>query len=271
MVALVDAALCMLYTVVGIWYPVGGQQRAADTLVCSSAHVCLPVCTCACLQACHLLYLCLAIKPTRRLRHGTAMQQPNPAKGFADTKSCLGILAETARLDCAQVIFGGRSDIDYFNDVWAYRLSTATWEDWTPVAAESAAPLGRDHFGAVYNAGHIYIYGMLFMTSRSACHCQHEHGTQNTDWLQLLTWAAWAILHDVTVALPFSHLCHPRWCKELLVEYRVGKQTEPTLIFIYETYLLLQDAGTDILGMGQHAWTASVCCYIYQRGYCSRG
>ena len=70
---------------------------------------------------------------------------------------------------CAQVIFGGRNDISYFNDVWAYQLSTASWEDWTPGTAESPAPLGRDHFGAVYDAGHIYIYGLSSMAACNVC------------------------------------------------------------------------------------------------------
>ena len=34
------------------------------------------------------------------------------------------------------------------------------WEEWTPNRTESSAPMGRDHFGAVYDAGHMYIYGM---------------------------------------------------------------------------------------------------------------
>ncbi|KAL3159814.1 hypothetical protein ABBQ38_010219 [Trebouxia sp. C0009 RCD-2024] len=62
-------------------------------------------------------------------------------------------------LDPSLVIFGGRNGIGYFDDVWAYRLSTASWEDWTPTTVGSPAPIGRDHFGAVYDSGHIYIYG----------------------------------------------------------------------------------------------------------------
>lgn len=70
---------------------------------------------------------------------------------------------------CAQVIFGGRNDISYFNDVWAYQLSTASWENWTPGTDQSPAPLGRDHFGAVYDAGHIYIYGLSSMAACNVC------------------------------------------------------------------------------------------------------
>ncbi|KAL3157801.1 hypothetical protein ABBQ32_012224 [Trebouxia sp. C0010 RCD-2024] len=61
--------------------------------------------------------------------------------------------------DACLVIFGGRNGIGYFNDVWAYRVSTASWEDWTPATVGSPAPIGRDHFGAVHDSGHIYIYG----------------------------------------------------------------------------------------------------------------
>lgn len=68
----------------------------------------------------------------------------------------------------AQVIFGGRNGIGYFDDVWAYRLSTASWEDWTPTTVGSPAPIGRDHFGAVYDSGHIYIYGMSSMATCNA-------------------------------------------------------------------------------------------------------
>ena len=56
------------------------------------------------------------------------------------------------------MIFGGRNGIGYFNDVWAYRLSTKLWEEWTP-EGNAPSPMGRDHFGAVYDAGHVYIFG----------------------------------------------------------------------------------------------------------------
>lgn len=84
---------------------------------------------------------------------------------------------------CAQVIFGGRNDIGYFSDVWAYRLSTASWEDWTPGTVKSSAPLGRDHFGAVYNAGHIYIYGMFSTTSSNECYCQLYTSKAGKSWV----------------------------------------------------------------------------------------
>ena len=60
-----------------------------------------------------------------------------------------------------QVIFGGRNGVGYFNDVWAFRLSTGVWEEWTPTDGTAASPMGRDHFGAVYDAGHMYIFGKL--------------------------------------------------------------------------------------------------------------
>ncbi|DBA86214.1 hypothetical protein WJX77_007436 [Trebouxia sp. C0004] len=61
--------------------------------------------------------------------------------------------------DPCLVIFGGRNGVGYFNDVWAFRLSTGVWEDWTPTGGNAASPMGRDHFGAVYDAGHMYIFG----------------------------------------------------------------------------------------------------------------
>ncbi len=68
----------------------------------------------------------------------------------------------TSRRDCClQVIFGGRNGVGYFNDVWAFRLSTGVWEEWTPTDGNAASPMGRDHFGAVYDAGHMYIFGKL--------------------------------------------------------------------------------------------------------------
>ena len=60
---------------------------------------------------------------------------------------------------CCQVIFGGRDGVGYFDDVWAFRLSTGQWESWTPTNSNAASPMGRDHFGAVYDSGHMYIYG----------------------------------------------------------------------------------------------------------------
>ena len=69
-------------------------------------------------------------------------------------------------LTCLQVIFGGRNNFGYFNDVWAWRINTGTWEQWS--AEDEVAPIGRDHFGAVYDAGHVYIFG--------ACGCLlHVH------------------------------------------------------------------------------------------------
>lgn len=101
----------------------------------------------------------------------------------------------------AQVIFGGRNGIGYFNDVWAYRVSTASWEDWTPATVGSPAPIGRDHFGAVHDSGHIYIYGMSFMATCSAHRvvalCTSDHVVLSSEW------AAWANLlraSDVIVA-----------------------------------------------------------------------
>ncbi|DBA73141.1 TPA: hypothetical protein ACH3X2_010076 [Trebouxia sp. C0005] len=61
--------------------------------------------------------------------------------------------------DPCMVVFGGRNGIGYFNDVWAFRLSTGVWEEWTPTDGNAASPMGRDHFGAVYDAGHMYIFG----------------------------------------------------------------------------------------------------------------
>lgn len=64
-----------------------------------------------------------------------------------------------------QVIFGGRNGVGYFNDVWAFRLSTGVWEEWTPSDGNAVSPMGRDHFGAVYDTGHMYIFGELLKLS----------------------------------------------------------------------------------------------------------
>ncbi|DBB10023.1 TPA: hypothetical protein ACH3X3_001610 [Trebouxia sp. C0006] len=61
--------------------------------------------------------------------------------------------------DPCLVIFGGRNGVGYFNDVWAFRLSTGVWEEWTPSDGNAVSPMGRDHFGAVYDTGHMYIFG----------------------------------------------------------------------------------------------------------------
>ena len=70
---------------------------------------------------------------------------------------------------CLQVISGSRNNSGYFNDVWAWKINTGTWEQWS--AENEVAPIGRDHFGAVYDAGHVYIFGAfrLLMHSNMVC------------------------------------------------------------------------------------------------------
>jgi len=77
------------------------------------------------------------------------------------------------------VIFGGRNGLGYFNDVWAFRLSTGEWEDWTPTDGNAPSPMGRDHFGAVYDAGHMYVYGESCSVATCTICSHHTHCIQD--------------------------------------------------------------------------------------------
>eukprot|EP00884_Botryococcus_braunii_P010056 jgi/Botrbrau1/19051/Bobra.0100s0075.1 len=58
-------------------------------------------------------------------------------------------------------IFGGRNDVKegnpYKSDVWVFDPRRTDWEDWTPWFGP--APVARDHLGAWYYNGSVYIFG----------------------------------------------------------------------------------------------------------------
>ena len=59
---------------------------------------------------------------------------------------------------CWQFIWGGRNDTTYFEDGWAFSLSNHSW---TELRADPAVhqPRARDHLGAFYHEGSVWIYG----------------------------------------------------------------------------------------------------------------
>ncbi|KAK9840497.1 hypothetical protein WJX74_010671 [Apatococcus lobatus] len=55
------------------------------------------------------------------------------------------------------LIYGGRDESDYFDDLWAYDLEFKSWERW--LERGSAGPMGRDHHAAVVVGNQFIIYG----------------------------------------------------------------------------------------------------------------
>ena len=62
------------------------------------------------------------------------------------------------RLAALQFIWGGRNNTAYFEDGWSFSLSNHSW---TELHADPAVhqPRARDHLGAFYHAGSVWIYG----------------------------------------------------------------------------------------------------------------
>ena len=56
-----------------------------------------------------------------------------------------------------QLIYGGRDETDYFDDLWAYDLEFNSWERW--LERGSGGPMGRDHHAAVVVGNQFIIYG----------------------------------------------------------------------------------------------------------------
>lgn len=63
-----------------------------------------------------------------------------------------------------QLIYGGRDESDYFDDLWAYDLEFKSWERW--LERGSAGPMGRDHHAAVVVGNQFIIYGGWPASSR---------------------------------------------------------------------------------------------------------
>jgi len=61
------------------------------------------------------------------------------------------------KVSCCQVIWGGRDESQYFDDLWAFDIHTGVWEEWgqdSPVK-----PSARNHLGGFVSDGLLYIYG----------------------------------------------------------------------------------------------------------------
>ena len=58
---------------------------------------------------------------------------------------------------CMQLIYGGRNEVDYFDDLWAYDVEFKSWERW--LEPGSGGPMGRDHHAAVVVGNQFIIYG----------------------------------------------------------------------------------------------------------------
>ena len=56
-----------------------------------------------------------------------------------------------------QLIYGGRNEVDYFDDLWAYDVEFNSWEQW--LKPGSGGPMGRDHHAAVVVGNQFIIYG----------------------------------------------------------------------------------------------------------------
>ncbi|KAK9804969.1 hypothetical protein WJX73_005509 [Symbiochloris irregularis] len=57
-------------------------------------------------------------------------------------------------------IWGGRNDTAYFgNAPWVFSLQSRQWTHWLPSNPSSPSPGSRDHLGAFYYNGRVYIYG----------------------------------------------------------------------------------------------------------------
>ena len=69
----------------------------------------------------------------------------------------LGMMAE-----CVQFIWGGRNSTDYFEDGWVFHVANRSW---TELAADPTVhqPRARDHLGAFYYQGSVWIYGVALL------------------------------------------------------------------------------------------------------------
>ena len=56
-----------------------------------------------------------------------------------------------------QLIYGGRDDEAYFDDIWLLDLASKKWQLIKP--AGPLAPPGRDHHSAAFYNGKLFIYG----------------------------------------------------------------------------------------------------------------
>ena len=96
-----------------------------------------------------------------------------------------------------QFIWGGRNDTAYFEDGWSFSLSNHSW---TELHADPAVhqPRARDHLGAFYHDGSVWIYGTCLYTCLPSC-CEvpvrgfgpllrHAHKAVEASVGQMLAW-----------------------------------------------------------------------------------
>ena len=65
-----------------------------------------------------------------------------------------------------QLVYGGRNETSYFDDLWAYDLEFNSWEKW--LDRSSAGPMGRDHHAAVVVGNQFIIYGKHLARAHSS-------------------------------------------------------------------------------------------------------
>ena len=59
---------------------------------------------------------------------------------------------------CCQVVWGGRDESQYFDDVWAFDVHAREWEEWgldSPIK-----PSARNHLGGFLSNDTFYISGV---------------------------------------------------------------------------------------------------------------
>lgn len=62
-----------------------------------------------------------------------------------------------------QLVYGGRDDKDYFGDLWLLDIAAGEWRQLQPQGPR--APPRRDHHGAAYFRGRLFIHGGRLLAS----------------------------------------------------------------------------------------------------------
>ena len=74
----------------------------------------------------------------------------------ASTQPCSG--SREAVWLPAEFVWGGRTDEGYLEDGWLFHVGNSTWQE-VPAVPSVHQPQGRDHMGAFYWQGAVYLYG----------------------------------------------------------------------------------------------------------------
>ncbi|PRW33002.1 kelch motif [Chlorella sorokiniana] len=65
------------------------------------------------------------------------------------------LVTEPGAAEPQMLVYGGREDEDYFDDLWLLNIATGQWSRVEPVGR---APLGRDHHSAVFFNGSMFVF-----------------------------------------------------------------------------------------------------------------